>query len=243
MSSFDRLLAWVEDEPGVVGVVLSGSRGRGLGVAESDWDSYLIVEGTDDGIEDSAREVAGDDVDLSVIASDEFRSFAAPGTDREWDAYALVHATVVVDRLDGQIKALADAKETLPAGAAVAATRRALDACINALVRSAKGRRDERRDEATLDAAEGVAPFLEVMFASEGRIRPYNRYLCWELERHPLSESGVIGDEILRLVAGVLQDTDGATREMFRLMERRARDVGIHDIVTAWDEGSLSLIR
>jgi len=84
------------------------------------------------------------------------------------------------------------------------------------LVRTAKGRRDERRDEATLDAAEGVAPFLEVMFASERRIRPYNRYLCWELERHPLSESGVGGDEILRLVAGVLQGTDGATREMFR---------------------------
>ncbi len=58
-----------------------------------------------------------------------------------------------------------------------------------------------------------------------------------------MSESGVGGDEILSLVAGVLQGTDEATREMFRLMERRARDVGIHDIVTAWDEGSLSLIR
>jgi len=170
MSSFDRLLAWVEGEPGVVGVVLSGSRGRGLGVADSDWDSYLIVEGTDDGIEDSAREVAGDDVDLSVIASDEFRSYAAPGTDREWDAYALVHATVVVDRLDGQIKALADAKETLPVGAAVAAIRCAL---MHASTRWSEARRvAERRDEATLDAAEGVAPFLEVMFASERRIRP-----------------------------------------------------------------------
>jgi hypothetical protein len=63
-----------------------------------------------------------------------------------------------------------------------------LDGYINSLYRSLKSHRDGRPELAHLDAAESVPYLLTALFALDRRVRPYNKYLRWELERHPLSD-------------------------------------------------------
>ena len=60
-----------------------------------------------------------------------------------------------------------------------------LDAYINLLYRSLKSWRDGRPLEAHLDAAESIDLALWVIFAMHQRLRPPNKYLRWELQRHP----------------------------------------------------------
>jgi len=62
-----------------------------------------------------------------------------------------------------------------------------LDGYVNMAYRALKSERDGRRLESRLDAAESVPWWLDVVFTLEGRVRPYNKYLAWELREHPLS--------------------------------------------------------
>jgi hypothetical protein len=64
-----------------------------------------------------------------------------------------------------------------------------LDAYINQLYRCVKSRRDGVADAALLDEMESPPWLLETVFALHGRLRPYNRYLRWELENFPLPDN------------------------------------------------------
>jgi hypothetical protein len=64
--------------------------------------------------------------------------------------------------------------------------RSRLDEFINFCYRALKSHREGRAEVARLDSAESVASTLDVVFAFSGRIRPYNKYLTWELGEHPL---------------------------------------------------------
>ena len=200
MNHWERLVAHVRSSDAAVGLILSGSRGRGLGGADSDWDGYLIV------VDEAAREAFAfpDDprLELSVLTMTEFREYAAPGTPEAWDAY------------------------------------------VNSAVRSAQGRRDGQEEASVLDAAGGAASALETLFALERRIRPYNRYLAWELQRHPLRE---LRDEVsMDLPAMMTRGISGSTADahaVFELIESAARRAGHGDVVDAWDRPALALVR
>ena len=76
----------------------------------------------------------------------------------------------------------------------------------------------QRRDvtlalEARLDAAESVPWLLDVVFAVAGRVRPYNKYLPWELRTHPVD--GWPAEELLALVRRTLDGDVQAIRETF----------------------------
>ncbi len=64
------------------------------------------------------------------------------------------------------------------------------DAYRNTRFRPAKNRRDGNTEAAVLDAAESVASLLDVVFTVEGRVRPYNKFLRWELDIPPLGTTG-----------------------------------------------------
>ena len=88
-----------------------------------------------------------------------------------------------------------------------------LDGWINFAYRALKSDRDGRALEARLDAAESVPWLLDVVFAIAGRVRPYNKYLPWELRTHPVD--GWPADELLGLVERSLDGDVAAVRETF----------------------------
>jgi hypothetical protein len=94
-----------------------------------------------------------------------------------------------------------------------------------------------------LDAAESVPYALEVLFALHRRVRPYNKYLQWELERQPLGEPVWEAGRLLPVLRRILADGDPtAQRALFTGIEEGARRAGHDRVLDSWGE-DLKLLR
>ncbi|MCI3278011.1 hypothetical protein [Streptomyces cylindrosporus] len=232
-------------DPGVVGLVLSGSQVHdGMVTALSDHDLHVVLRDRD------ASPLSGLDwfrsghLDLVVLTLDEFRRRGLPGDAAAFSRYSYVHAKVLLDRLDGEIGAVLDRKRVLEPDEARAAAAGHLDAYVNQTYRSLKSFRDGRDALGHLDAAESVPYALEVVFALHRRVRPYNKYLRWELERQPLGDRREWSAErLLDVLRRILADGDpAAQRALFQDIERAARGAGHGDVLDAWGD-DLRLLR
>jgi hypothetical protein len=108
---------------------------------------------------------------------------------------------------------------------------------LNSLYRSVKSHRDGRPLEAHLDGAESLPPLLSAIFALNRRVRPYNKYLRWELEHHPLQEPEWRAQRLLGLLERTL--TTGhlqAQRVLFHDIERIARARGLDAVFDEWGD-------
>nr|BFE79838.1 hypothetical protein GCM10020093_024390 [Planobispora longispora] len=152
-----------------------------MATRRSDYDVYLIT--ADDGPVGEERRDAL--LDVTAMSLEEFRAHAMPGSGTEWNRYSFAHARILKDRPDGLIGELVSAKATLSAPEARQTAAAALDSFVNAVYRWLKNHRDGHAAEARLDAAESIPPLLTFLFALDHRVRPYNRYLAWELRNHP----------------------------------------------------------
>ncbi len=134
-----------------------------------------------------------------------FKSYAAVGSDTEWARYGFSYLTVQIDKLNGSIQRLVDEKSSLPAEVAERLIDRSAGAFINSVYRSIKNHRDGRAAPSWLDAMETIPAFLTAVFALEGRLKPYNKYLEWELENHPLKLLHIGSNELLETIKKVGQ--------------------------------------
>ncbi|MFI6009576.1 hypothetical protein ACIBAG_12220 [Streptomyces sp. NPDC051243] len=236
--TYDAFVELAAADPAVVGLVLKGSRAHdGMVTRHSDHDLYVIV--ADDARTDLTR-FAGhrtDRLDLVVVSLTEFRAAGMPGFER----YALARAQVVLDRLDGGIARILADKARLGADEAFQDAAGLLDAYANSLYRSVKNHRDGQALAARLDAADSVRFLLDLLFALDRRPRPYNKYLEWELTRHPLP--GWDTDTLLRAVDRISATGDVVLQQqLFTLVEAAAREAGHGKVLDAWGE-DLDLMR
>ncbi|MFD5857111.1 hypothetical protein [Streptomyces chartreusis] len=236
--TYDAFVELAAADPAVVGLVLKGSRAHeGMITRHSDHDLYVVL--AEDATTDLTR-FAGHrtaELDLVVVSLTAFRAAGMPGFER----YALARAQVVLDRLDGGIARILAEKARLSAEEAFRDSGAWLDAYANSLYRSIKNDRDGQTLAARLDAADSIGFLLELLFALDRRPRPYNKYLTWELARHPLP--GWDTGELLRAVdrisaTGNVDDQ----RHLFALVEAAARQAGRGEVLDAWGE-DLDLVR
>jgi hypothetical protein len=67
-------------------------------------------------------------------------------------------------------------------------------------------------------------------------VRPFNKYLRWELETYPLGDALWNADALLpRLVAIVSTGALGEQQRLFRDVEVLAREHGLGDVVDSWE--------
>jgi hypothetical protein len=100
---------------------------------------------------------------------------------------------------------LIDSKARVPQEAVAGFVEDSLDYLINQLYRGLKCLRDGDPQASRLEAAEAVKPFLDAVFALHGgRLRPYYKYLAWELETYPLDQLALGPREILGRLSDVL---------------------------------------
>jgi hypothetical protein len=235
-TEFARLLGAASDDERVVGLVLGGSRGKDSEYVtpHSDFDAYVIVanEPARDKFVDLFPTRHGDPIEVIVATLDLFRSYALPGSASERNAYTFAHVTPVIDRLDGEIARLTLLKGQRDPDSSAPEF---LDGYINLYYRARKSYRDGLLAEARLDAAESVPLFLDFLFAAFGRVRPYNKWLPWELRKHPLSEPWS-EDRVLRAAEEILSSADVATqRRLFVDTERLARSRGWGGVIDGWE--------
>ncbi|MES1248870.1 MAG: hypothetical protein ABUS54_14480 [Actinomycetota bacterium] len=215
-SASSLLRARAEADDNVIGVVHSGSRGRGAFVSEeSDWDFFVVVRE----LRGEYPSLHGDPVEYSEITIDRL---AAPP---EWARPALLSVDLLLDKTGEVSVAIAAATTVDPATAG-----EPLDGYVNQYYRSAKNARAGLELAALLDAQASIPYWLDFVFAVHGRIRPYNKWLEWELERHPLPVE--VDLALLRRVAttGDL----GAQQALFRSTEELARAAGHGETIEGW---------
>lgn len=178
MDVLAQVLARTTADPGVRGLVLTGSRARGVATPQSDYDVTVVVAEQTEAWRHRVRTAELDEVVCTVeVLAD---------TSVHWQRYAYRGAKVLLDRLDGGIAELVARQATPSREEAVHLARAGLDGYVNQLYRAVKSYRDGATDAAYLDEIESVPWLLETVFALHGRLRPYNKYLQWELDNFPL---------------------------------------------------------
>ena len=121
----------------------------------------------------------------------------------------------LLDRTDGDLPEAVRRQATLTPEEADATLidHDRLDGWLNFAYRALKSDRDGRALESRLDANESVPWLLDVVFSLAGRVRPYNKYLPWELRAHPVD--GWPADGLLDLVTRTQAGDVTAIRETF----------------------------
>jgi hypothetical protein len=222
--TFDELLEIALGREDVLGLYVFGSRGRNFMVDErSDWDVCVVLRDADAraAFEADFPFVYGSRVEIVTATLDELREETS-----EHARYASAHADVVLDKTGGELTRLVAEQESLPPGSRDGIVREALDGYINQTYRSL-------RYGTRLDAVEAIPYALRTIFAFEDRVRPYNKYLEWELRNHPLKEWEA--DVLLPLLDRVLTGAPEAQRELFNRIEPLARREGFGDLVDGWE--------
>jgi len=193
-----------------------GSRGRGLHVHEgSDWDVVVVV-----------RELTGryDSRDRGG----ELEAFEVTSLARlpQWMLPAVTWTTPALDKTGAVAAELAEVTKVDPASAA-----EPLDAYVNSYYRSAKNARSGLGLAALLDAQESVPHYLHFLFAVHGRLRPYNKWLEWELREHPLP----VAVDLPRLERIARTGDIEEQQALFRDMETLARERGHGTTIDGWE--------
>jgi hypothetical protein len=239
---YRAMLRRAQDDPYILGMYVGGSRGKSAATVHSDYDCDIVV--VDERADEYRAQYGGDHsgFNLGVFGLSDFRAYAAIGSDREWDRYNFAHLRATIDKLDGGIQRIIDEKGSLPAEVARHRLPGTLDGYINAVYRSLKNHRDGRELAARLDAAESIPLLLAVAFMLHARLRPYNKYLEWELTSWPLAELPWTTAEFLALLAPASLGEPSAQRAIFRGLRRVASQHGLGAVFASWQEGALRLI-
>jgi hypothetical protein len=217
-----QLVRAARDDDNVLGIVVGGSRGKGAYVTDaSDWDVYVAARDPS-AVASTERGVR---IELFPQTLDELR--ATP----RWNRYTFAHVRPVLDKTGGELEQIvAELGRRDPATAG-----EWLDAYVNSLYRSLRNDGLGLELASRLDAAESVPWWLEFVFTSDGRVRPYNKWLRWELETHPLGEPWSAPTILPRLERIVATGDVDEQRALFGLTEAFARERGLGEVIDGWD--------
>jgi hypothetical protein len=234
---FAQYLRTARADPAVLGVVLTASQAMGLATEHSDYDARTILR---DDAGDEALELYGETsfpgVDAGGGTLSDFMGWADWGTEFAWDRYAFAHAQVLHDPT-GVIAPLVRAKGRVPPEHRQSFASGALDAFINSVYRSLKCARKHNEVCTRIEATEGVQFALTVLFALEGRVRPYPTYLEYELRQHPLETLPITGGELLEVIATIVVGGDvAALQRLFAIVLEPARADGHGDVIDGWGD-------
>ena len=217
-AALDELVS--RDDPAVVGLVLSGSAARGMATERSDVDVYVVRD--DDVERETIRTPAIDEIQWSVADLEQVDRHGTGGWYFRW---SFAYAQVLRDDTGGRVTEAVRRQATVDDDEQrwVLIDQDQLDGYVNFAYRALKSHRDGRLLEARLDAAESLPWLLNVVFTLAGRLRPYNKYLPWELREHPLGvpewSAEAFLPEIERMVAG----DAAAIRRTVAVVDREVR--------------------
>jgi predicted nucleotidyltransferase len=240
-----------QSDPIIIGLILTGSAGRGMATQHSDVDVIVI---RDEAQSAPTREVTHSSaIDEIPMTLTELETIKPVGSEGAWERWSFAWAKILYDsscgRVSDGVRRQPILNEQEIQDLLIRDSR--LDEYINFTYRALKSHRDGRADAARLDSAESIASFLDVLFALCGRVRPYNKYLAWEMGEHPLTGLGEDWNDggLMRRVNGLLQGSEHVMREMFTAIEKecRAYDLQIgksmmSEVIDGWDE-ELKMLR
>ncbi|MDO8571584.1 MAG: hypothetical protein Q7R79_02810 [bacterium] len=214
---YKEMIVEITTDLNVLAFWLDGSHGKGAETKHSDYDGTMIVK---DAVLNQYKKKYGSkrnpEIELKVLTLSQLKKYAEYGSGMEWDRYNFAHLTTEFDRTK-KIQAIIDGKSTVPKNIRKKIISPALGAFINLAYRAEKNIRDGDSTAAQLDTIEAIPFFLDAIFTLEGRVRPYNKYLTWGLEKYPLTlfpwKKGQLIKKITSAIAG-----DGKSHALLDLL-------------------------
>ncbi len=240
-AALDELVA--RDDPTILGLVLSGSAARGMATERSDVDVFVV---RDDAVErEKSQSAAIDEIPISMA---DLERVDLHGTGDWYFRWSFAYAQVLRDEARGRVTEAVRRQATVDdveqRWALIDQDR--LDGYVNFAYRALKSHRDGRHLETRLDAAESLDWLLHVVFTLAGRLRPYNKYLPWELREHPLAVPEWSAEAFLPEIERTLAGDAAAIRRTFAVVEREVRawdaahaTTACGDIIDSWGEREL----
>jgi len=221
--TYARLLERARTDPAVLAFWLGGSRGMGRPTIHSDYDvAFIIADGAhaafcaEFGLAEPFEMDWRPGIDLTARTFAMLEAAAAWGGDERGYRYSYAHLTADIDKT-GRAQPLIDEKGRVPAREAEPFIHASLDHALNQAYRALKCLRDGDPAASRLEAAEAVAPFLDAAFAlHDRRLRPYYKYLSWELETYPLAKLPFSPAALMDRLAALLSEASGP--ELCRLL-------------------------
>jgi hypothetical protein len=247
VTTLDERFRWLvevaREDPEVVGVAITGSRGKGFPTATSDYDVMVVLR---DGAPGERRrwyeEQGVGEIDCWTFTMGEpARHAASWGREFAWnlvwyERYDYADATVLVDKT-GTLRPLLERKGTVPEELRVPLLRESLDAYVNSFYRSLKCLRNGIRLGARLEATDSIGYLLTFVFGSEGRHRPFFGYLERELRVRPVRSFPLTGEELLAMIGEIVETGEAAPQQwMFEVVDAVAWRNGCGDVLEAWGE-------
>jgi hypothetical protein len=240
-AALDELVA--RDDPTILGLVLSGSAARGMATERSDVDVFVV---RDDAVaREKCQSAAIDEIPISMA---DLERVDLHGTGDWYFRWSFAYAQVLRDEGGGRVTEAVRRQATVDDAeqrwALIDQDR--LDGYVNFAYRALKSHRDGRHLETRLDAAESLDWLLHVVFTLAGRLRPYNKYLPWELREHPLAVPEWSAEAFLPEIERMLAGDAAAIRRTFALVDREVRawdathaTTACGDIIDSWGEREL----
>jgi Nucleotidyltransferase domain len=218
-AALDELLS--RDDPTIVGLVLSGSAARAdMATERSDVDVFVVRE--DEGDRQKRSTSAIDEIPISLS---DLEHVDRHGTGDWYFRWSFAYAQVLRDDAGGRVTEAVRRQVTVDVDEQrwVLVDQDRLDGYVNFAYRALKNHRDGRHLETRLDAAESVDWLLHVVFTLAGRLRPYNKYLPWELRTHPLAVPEWSAETLLPELERMLDGDAAALRRTFAVVDREVR--------------------
>jgi hypothetical protein len=236
---FKKIKEESETDHYVLGLILVGSRGKRFHKEYSDYDFHIIVK--DEVLLEyknkfeEYNKIKG--IDCGVRTLDEFKEYAEIGTAFEWDRYSFAHVQAEIDKTKGKLQEIIDEKGKIPEKHLKDYIAGFLDGYINSVYRSLKSLRDNNSVGFRLEAADSVRLLLTCAFAfHNSRLKPYYKYLEYELERKPLNKFPWTSKEILDMIYKILETGDYKIQQtLLKEMEKLARKEGFGHVFDGWE--------
>jgi len=236
--AFENVFVEAEKDPEVIGFVLGGGRGKGVATDRSDYDISIIV--SDKNVSRAQKKYreghyVTEVIDIHVFSLSDFRKYAAWGMPDHIHAYNFAHLVPQIDRT-GEIKKLIEEKSKIPESEIHQYTSGQLDGFINAYYRALKNNRDGNMLAAHLDAVESLSWLLSALFGCAGRLRPYNKFLEWELLKFPLPDFPWDEKEFLNQVKSILSTGDmKVMKSFYQIVKVFFLKKGYEKTIRGWD--------
>lgn len=231
--AYEVYLQKSKNDDRIIGVILAGGRGKGAFSRNSDYDVILVT--TDEGFESVKKDYPKTEyIDSLPHAISEFREYAKTGTRTQYDKYTFTHNTAILDKT-GEIQKLVDEKGMLESDKAQKIAHDALGGYLNSLHRSLKNLRDGNVLAGHLDATETIPKILTFIFAIEERVRPFNKFLVWELESYPLTKLPIKPSDFIEKIRVIAQNADfEIQKEVLEMMRKLAMENGYAEEISDW---------
>lgn len=232
---YEAFFKKAENDGRIIGLMLSGGRGKGVFSPNSDYDVILIS--TDEGFEGVKKEYTKTEyVDSLPHSISDFKEYAKMETKTQYDKYTFTHNSALIDKT-GELEKLIDEKGSLSSDDAKKNAREALGGYLNSLHRYFKSVRNKKLFSAHLHAVDTIPRIITFLFAIEDRVRPFNDLLEFELENYPLKKLSISSFDFISKIQSIAKNADIDTqKELLEIIRKLAIENGHADRIKDWEQ-------